>query len=108
MRSPKFYILQDRRPVAIDSVDDWAVWMNDSDRKVAYTKIDNDVAVSTVFLGLDHQYGNGPPLLFETMIFGGPLDNKCWRYSSWDDAEIGHQAAVRKARQGFDERARTD
>lgn len=25
--------------------------------------------VSTVFLGLDHQWGDGPPLLYETMVF---------------------------------------
>lgn len=25
--------------------------------------------VSTVLLGLDHQYGDGPPLIFETMVF---------------------------------------
>lgn len=28
-----------------------------------------DYWVSTVFLGLDHSYGTGPPLLFETMVF---------------------------------------
>jgi hypothetical protein len=32
------------------------------------------------------------------MIFGGPLDEYQWRYSSWDDAEAGHRAAVKKAR----------
>jgi hypothetical protein len=53
-----------------------------------------------VFLGLDHRFGgSGPPLLFETMIFGGPLDEEMWRYSSWDAAEAGHAAAVRKARE---------
>jgi hypothetical protein len=30
------------------------------------------------------------------MIFGGPLDHETWRYSSWDDAETGHPAAVKK------------
>jgi hypothetical protein len=27
--------------------------------------------VSTVFLGLNHGFGGGPPLLWETMVFGG-------------------------------------
>jgi hypothetical protein len=30
------------------------------------------------------------------MIFDGPLDRETWRYSSWDDAEIGHRMAVKK------------
>ena len=32
------------------------------------------------------------------MIFGGPLDQQMWRYSTWDDAETGHKMAVAKAR----------
>ncbi|MDX1247536.1 hypothetical protein GHK05_20720 [Sinorhizobium meliloti] len=54
--------------------------------------------VSTVFLGLDHQFGRGPPLLFETMAFrkGGGDCEQCERYSTWDDAEAGHAAMVRR------------
>lgn len=29
------------------------------------------VNVSTVFLAIDHAFGDGPPVLYETMIFGG-------------------------------------
>lgn len=50
--------------------------------------------VSTVFLGLDHQFGEGPPLLFETMIFGGTNDGWQDRYSTWEEAEAGHKKAV--------------
>lgn len=33
-----------------------------------------DSKVSTIFLGLDHNYsGKGPPILWETMVFGGPM-----------------------------------
>ena len=36
-----------------------------------------NVRVSTIFLGLDHNvFGDRPPELFETMVFGGP--NGCW------------------------------
>jgi hypothetical protein len=78
----------------------WARWMEDIEhRRVDYTQITDACYVSTVFLGLDHGWGKGPPICFETMIFGGPveLEDYQWRYSSWDDAEIGHQAAVKKA-----------
>jgi hypothetical protein len=50
-------------------------------------------------LGIDHRFwGKGPPILFETIIFGGQLDHSMWRYSSYDDAQAGHAAAVRRAR----------
>ena len=33
------------------------------------------IKISTVFIGIDHQFlKSGPPLLFETMVFGGELD----------------------------------
>ncbi len=61
-----------------------------------------DKRVSTVFLGLDHQYGDGPPLLFETMVF--PKDSYsdlyCERYSTYDEAEAGHAKAVQGLKDG--------
>jgi hypothetical protein len=50
--------------------------------------------VSTVFLGIDHRFGGeGPPLLFETMIFGGPHDQSQYRCSTWQEAEHMHADA---------------
>lgn len=57
----------------------------------------NDKLISTVWLGLDHNHVDGPPLLFETMIFnkvGGYRDIYCNRYSTWEEAEEGHKKAV--------------
>jgi hypothetical protein len=90
----------DHKPVPTDDVTVWARFFeNMTNRLVDYTEITSQVRVSTVFLGLDHRFGgNGPPVIFETMIFGGELDGDTWRYSSWDDAKIGHKGAVRKAR----------
>ena len=54
--------------------------------------------VSTVWLGLDHGWGDGPPLIFETMIFCHghkcSLDEEQWRYSTEVQAVEGHAAAV--------------
>jgi hypothetical protein len=79
---------------------EWAQWLeNYSNCMVGWTQVTSQVRVSTIFLGLDHRWsGSGPPILFETMIFGGPLDRSMWRYASWDDAQAGHNAAVGKAR----------
>lgn len=54
---------------------------------------EGDVSVSTVWLGLDHQYGDGPPLIFETMIFGGEHDQYQERYSTKEEAIAGHKRA---------------
>jgi hypothetical protein len=57
-----------------------------------------DSEVSTVFLGLDHGFGFEGPLWFETMIFGGPLDQSQRRYGTWKDAVEGHATAVEELR----------
>jgi hypothetical protein len=58
-----------------------------------------DARVSTVFLGLDHNYSfEGPPVLWETMIFGGEHDSYQTRYTSKDDAVKGHEEALRLVR----------
>lgn len=51
------------------------------------------ITVSTVLLGLDHNWGDGPPLIFETMIFGGEYDEYQERYSTREQAEEGHRVA---------------
>lgn len=49
------------------------------------------VEVSTVFLVLDHGYSPGPPVLWETLIFGGPDNGYAERYTSEDSARAGHE-----------------
>lgn len=36
----------------------------------------------------------GPPILFETMIFGGKHDQDMWRYRTWAETEEGHEVTV--------------
>ena len=63
--------------------------------RVGETKITDDVKVSTVWIGLDHRFGtDGPPLIFESMVFGGPMDGEMRRYSSWSEAQEGHEELV--------------
>ena len=59
------------------------------------------VEISTVFPGLDQNYlRRGPPVLFETMIFGGWLDDSRNRCATWDEAKAMHAEAVRLVRAG--------
>ena len=62
-------------------------------RRVAYDKR-GDVEVSTVFLSTNHNYGDGPPLIFETMIFGGEHSDEQSRYTTETQALEGHKTAV--------------
>ena len=58
--------------------------------------------VSTVFLGLNHQYGDhGPPLLFETMVFRNDSGEEMWRYSTYEEALKGHKQACQTATSGL-------
>ncbi len=54
----------------------------------------NEVRVSTVFLGLDHNFMGGEPVLYETLIFDGALDMEQRRYHTHAEAEAGHAQMV--------------
>lgn len=86
------FILKDHEPVPATLME-WAAWYEKADRHVAKTETANG-EVSTVFLGLDHSFGGGPPMLFETMIFGGSQDQYQERCSTWEEAEAMHAKAV--------------
>lgn len=86
------YILDaDGNPVPCPDLMTWGRWMQTADRHVALTRFEG-VRISTVFLGLDHSWDDGPPVLFESMVFGGPLDGEMRRYTSRADADAGHTA----------------
>lgn len=94
------YILKGKTPVKVDLMT-WATWFEKAERHVAETGIRDRLStkpyISTVFLGLDHSFGDGPPLLFETMIFGGEHDQWQERCSTWDEAEAMHKRACELA-----------
>lgn len=78
---------------------EWARLFEDhAYRRVAEDQI-GEVRISTVWLGLNHRHMfPGPPLIFETMIFGGEGDGEVWRYSTLEQAIAGHRAVVEEAR----------
>lgn len=96
-----FYRLEGHRPVRCADLMEWALWYeNLADRIVAKTHI-GVLEVSTVFLGLDHNFsrylpgGDRTPILFETMIFNGDEDDFYQvRCATWEEAEDNHRIAV--------------
>jgi len=84
------YKLDGHRAVPCMSIAEWSAWFAVADRRVAETWID-DIRISTVFLGLDHNHGvGGDPLLFETMVFVDGETHEMRRYFIWEEAEAGH------------------
>ena len=70
-----------------------------------YARIGEDqvgeVRVSTVWLGLNHAFGrNSPPLIFESLVFGGEHDQDMMRYATEQEAIEGHRTAVENLRAG--------
>ena len=92
----------DRTGKPITSLSAWAEKQEDPDYKIVkQTELDNGKFVSTVWLGIDHQYGDGPPLIFETMVFLSKMDYQdldMKRYSSEAEAVAGHKAKCQEWR----------
>jgi hypothetical protein len=89
------YILDGHEPVEEPDFLTWARWFETADRHVR-DSFQGDVRVSTVFLGLDHNFGDlfGRPILFETMAFVGHESVAQDRYRTWEEAEAGHARIV--------------
>jgi hypothetical protein len=46
-------------------------------------------------MGINHRWlEDTDPLLFETMVFGSTMNHAQWRYSTWEQAEAGHQEVL--------------
>ena len=88
------WILKGKKCVKCDLMT-WAKFIENGDRSriIQQTKIQG-ILVSTVFLGIDHNFGNGPPSLFETMVFGGAMDEHQERYPTWRKAYNNHWVLV--------------
>jgi hypothetical protein len=100
------YILNDQgEPMEVNVDDDaglmhWAMWFDQANRIVKQERI-GELEVSTIFLGLDHRFGEGPPILWETLVFGGSTEEMLERCAGTrEQAEAMHErmiAAVKAA-----------
>ena len=95
---------EDGNPVEVDDVLEWGRWYTRERRRVA-RDIVGIYEVSTVFLGIDHGWGDGPPVLWETMIFTSQpdeLDQFQQRYTSLSEAAHTHEVIVQGLREEED------
>lgn len=98
------YYDRDGTPITYEH---FSTLLGDSEEAREYKRVAKDefaldgveIMVSTVWLGLNHNWDDGPPLIFETMVFGTSEELQ-WRYSHEGTALKGHQRVVRALRTG--------
>lgn len=110
MRDLAYYILDGRDVRKVDRETCYRWQERDVNRNLVRRIAEDEVGqfwVSTVFLTLDHSYGDGPPIVFETMVFrrgdDGQLDMSgahTERCSTYDEAEKMHRRVVEGVRSG--------
>jgi hypothetical protein len=82
---------------------EWArMFDEDPDKRRVAETLFEGVRVSTVFLGLDHRMTmEGPPILYETMVFGGAMDGEMDRYATRLEALAGHEDMVARVQRSL-------
>lgn len=95
-----YWILEDRAPRRV-TMEEWLLWQRNhpDGRRIDFTAV-GKVRISTIFLTHDHAYPGMPPVLFETMVFGGPLNMERERYHTIEEAEAGHEQMVQRVKEG--------
>jgi hypothetical protein len=97
------YILDENKNPKPANLHEWAKWFEGNRNRIVKQETVGDAKVSTVFLGLDHSWGIGPPILWETMVFGGKYDQEQDRCSGgWIDALQMHERMVAKVREEYE------
>lgn len=93
-----YYILEGKKIVQVEDILTWGTFYSKiSKRRVGSDNIQG-VSISTVFLGIDHNFSSdGPPVLFETMSFGKILSPECilYRYCTYNAAYNTHRRLVK-------------
>ena len=80
----------DETPLLCPNHDAWSLWMAASEVILAKTRIRERVLVITAFIGISLDAG-GPPMLWETRVFGSDQHGKETHYASRSDAMEGHR-----------------
>lgn len=81
------------------SPEEWGrLHSDESYMRIGGTVVAGGAYVSTVWVGINMNYTRqGPPIIFETLVSGGPMDGRMWRYATEGQAVIGHDEVVRLA-----------
>jgi hypothetical protein len=88
------------KPVPEPDVLKWGAWFEVSgEQRIVKQEMVGSSKVSTVFLGIDHGWRSKAPILWETMVFGGELDQAMDRCSGTrKNALAMHRKMLRKVK----------
>ena len=98
-----YYKLDENKNVVQCTLKEWCDYTEgrtNQSKHVGDNNIDGK-RISTIFLGLPYgYYENAPLYVFETIVFddGSSIYEK--RYSTWKEADEGHQRAIEWVRDG--------
>lgn len=113
MNTLHYILAEDGKTPVVAPLMVWARWFGTMNRVIAQHMAGEHITVSTIFLGIDHNFGDsGPPILWETMAFDNrkrvelldgrvsPLGESIAqrRYRSHDEALAGHTELLRELR----------
>ena len=106
------YVLRGHEPVKEPDLLAWGKWMESGENRVVQQETIGEYFISTVFLGLDHNWQwwtlrqalatdetepteRPQPILFETMVFHKKRDDIDYqmRCATWDEAVQQHEVA---------------
>jgi hypothetical protein len=98
----RYFLLKDRTIIPCPDISVWAREHEQGTRQIANDYV-GSVRVSTIFLGLDHNYNDSQePILFETMVFneGSWSERRQDRCSTWEQAQGMHMTMLARVLSG--------
>jgi hypothetical protein len=102
----RYYILRDGEVIEEPDYTKWSAWFDSAFKDVeliAESRLGGST-VSTRFLALSMTLAkDSPPMVFETMVNGGWLDNERERFSSLLEATAGHESWVQRVKDSDEE-----
>lgn len=103
-----YYKLDENKNVVPSSLIEWEEFIENrlpTNYKHVGDDMINGKRVSTVFIGLCHNFDphSNIPIVFETMVFNKKHGIYQDRYSTWQEAEKGHQKAIQWVKDGCKE-----
>ncbi len=102
----RYYILRDNEIVEEPDHAKWSEWYKstyEQVRTIASTRLQHGT-VQTVFLAMNMNLSQADaPMLFETRVKGGWLDDEWERYATLEEAQAGHEAFVARVRAAEEE-----
>lgn len=101
---PVNYILEDKIPIPVPNLGALMEWYDQHDKECIVASVTRgEREIITRFICIDLNLGDGPPLIFETRIVTPNRTKLIEMYSTWEQAETGHNRTIeRSIQEGYD------